>query len=377
MLQHGNRTYNLHTSSSNGQAQRQVLAKASEQTPSARRNITDRIEQLRRQNDSLKQAIGLFLDQPQDVGAITGKPTGTWDKGSTASLLDSLSRKRSTVDQDSEEAVLDSDEAANLVNDGDPASAPNQEQIYEQAELPAGPVYDTDLAGPAWMDAASYPDESRFSSSKDSQRSSNSSQPAVGRKNTPSIAAAPPAAADSDAAPAAPHTPATADSGTVPAAVSSPAAADSGAAPAAPSTSATEPADGSWPSPSFAAATVVGALAALQADIVKAVNGTSNGTSNGTATATAVPAALVDAPPKPSVLGRIHERLEEMEREHKQQQKAASKQQKLAVKPRAKGAWKMQSQLLLSARLSLLRRSAVRAGSAPMYSRMCDIITFC
>eukprot|EP00879_Flechtneria_rotunda_P003147 GHRR01003369.1.p1 GENE.GHRR01003369.1~~GHRR01003369.1.p1 ORF type:complete len:888 (+),score=331.14 GHRR01003369.1:111-2774(+) len=77
---------------------RAVHAKSSEQSePSTRRSsITERIEQLKRQNELLKQAVGKFLDKPQDVGIVTGKPTGTWDEGSTAHLLDQL-RKRSAA----------------------------------------------------------------------------------------------------------------------------------------------------------------------------------------------------------------------------------------------------------------------------------------
>eukprot|EP00878_Enallax_costatus_P019509 GHUV01020582.1.p1 GENE.GHUV01020582.1~~GHUV01020582.1.p1 ORF type:complete len:664 (+),score=179.93 GHUV01020582.1:243-2234(+) len=299
MLPHGLSNYDATTSSLNRQAKRQVLAKASGQTPSTRRSISDRIEQLKRQNDSLKQAIGLFLDQPQDVGAITGKPTGAWDEGSTASLLDTLSRKRPVVEQSSEDAASDGDYSTQSTSDDKSAVVQEVGNLYEQAQLPAGPVFDTDLAGPAWMDAASYPD-TNSSISRDSWSVDSSNQDA------------PTSAASSTAVTAA--------------------AADPGAPPAAPDTSPpAAPADGSWPSPSSAAATVVGALAALQADILKAVSG--NGSSNGTAAAAA---AAVEAPPKPSVLGRIHERVAQMEREQQQQQKEASKQQTLAVKPRAK-----------------------------------------
>lgn len=307
--------YSKRPSLASRQGQRQVLVRSSEQSPSSRRSISERIEQLKRQNDSLKQAIGLFLDKPQDVGAVTGKPTGAWDEGSTASLLDTL-RKRPAVDQALEETTS----PVSSARFDSAAVAEGEDESQYEDDVPAGPVYDTDLAGPAWMDASGYGRDDSGGSSSDTLSDLNSSE-------VPADAAASAAATDSP-----------------PAAGAAGEAAVSAAAGA--QTQPQEAAAG-WSSPSSAAATVVGALAALQADILKAVNGSSNVGSAGTA-------AVVEAPPKPSVLGRIHERLEEMERENQQQQQAASKQQTPAVKPRAKGIalWRCMLDLHQTSRLA-------------------------
>jgi hypothetical protein len=138
----------------------------------------------------LKQAIGLFLDQPSDVGAITGKPTGTWDEDSTATLLEQLRRQRtasglgSTDEDSSPKGTVENsfDEAQKELKSGPYTQRPAStaaadgssdlqvlarqqpwkqvqqqvglEQLADRDTLPPGPVFDTSMPGALWQEKA-------------------------------------------------------------------------------------------------------------------------------------------------------------------------------------------------------------------------------
>lgn len=288
-------------------------------------------EELKRRNESLKQAIGLFLDQPGDVGAVTGKPTGTWDEGSTASLLEQLRRQRAAAglgsrdedtgspgspaaDQQPQQtgqelqqqppvfpfspttsaAAADGSSDLQLLDKPLPTELLFQqqqqvelEQLAEGETLPLGPVFDTSMPGETWVEAAAAAEAAA------------------------EIAAAEAAAAEAEAEAAA-----------------AAAAADAAVA-AAKADAANRP------------MSVAEALAAVVPDDM----------APGTASTDGVPAAQAAAAPVATPpgaltssgrtsLGSIHERVEQLEQEHEQQkqqqQKQASKQ-KQAMKPRATG----------------------------------------
>lgn len=297
-------------------------------------------EELKRRNESLKQAIGLFLDQPGDVGAVTGKPTGTWDEDSTASLLETLRQQRAAAGSSylgsGEEEAVSFSPGSSPSSPGSPASPSSsstsaasaaaaadgrsgdlpqpgeldlqqQQQPWEQVQqqvgleqlaegeaLPPGPVFDTSMPGTMWQEAAAAAE----------------------------AAAAEAAAAEAEVEAAAE------------AAAAAAAAAAKAAAPAA-------------DAPTGAAAgpvmSVAEALAAVVPDAVAPGTSSSNGVPSPAAAAAAAPVLTPpDAPPssitvtaKP--LGSIHERVEQLEQQLEQQKQKKGSKQKQAMKPRATG----------------------------------------
>jgi hypothetical protein len=287
-------------------------------------------EELKRRNESLKQAIGLFLDQPSDVGAITGKPTGTWDEGSTATLLEQLRRQRtasglgSTDEDSSPKGTVENsfDEAQKELKSGPYTQRPAStaaadgsndlqvlegqqpwkqvqqqvglEQLADRDALPLGPVFDTSMPGALWQEAAAAEAAAAAAAAAEAAAAEAAEEAAA--------AAAEAAVADTAAAAADAETAAKLKQASSAAAVSTPAAAPD-----------TASSNGVPPAQAAAAAVAAPALAPP---------GAAPSSSSSSRTS----------------LGSIHERVEAIEQQHeREQQQQAKRKQKQAMKPRATG----------------------------------------
>jgi hypothetical protein len=297
-----------------------VAAKASKQ-PASRRNISERIEQLRRQNESLKQAIGVFLDQPQDVGVVTGQPTGAWDEGSTATLLDTL-RKKPVEDSGQLDAELlpaaESVDIQDVVSEGLDVGRTGEDSSSSSSLIE--PLARGISVGFGDDEGAIPTSESSNSLDATGQRSP-ATDTALVYDGAENLAAAE-AAADDDAGDVAA---AEALSKVTSSTVGYESTDDSSswfASDTSGVVSTTQSSSSSSPSAideaMAAAAAVAGAAAPAPA-------------------AAAAPPAVVEVAKPPVPLGTIHERVEQMEREHQQQELEQAAKHPPAVKPRATG----------------------------------------